>query len=87
MKPIQNPSADFIYLFIYLLVCLLAAVNNDILWLDPLFEHAHLGVFATSTKQTWRLNFEVADTLLMMVQQTEAKLIHNLLVGILDHLK
>ena len=55
--------------------------------LDPLLQHALLGVLAAAPEQTRRLNLEVPDALAVVVQQAEAVLLHRLLVGLLDHLE
>lgn len=60
---------------------LLAAVDDDIFWLDPFLQHPLFRMFAPPSKQPWRLNFKVAYPLLVVVQQTETVLIHYLLVG------
>lgn len=60
----------------------LAAVDDDVLWLDPLLQHALLGVLASAPEQPRRLDLEVADALFVVVQQTVAELVHYLLVGL-----
>lgn len=64
----------------------LAAVDDDILWLDPFLQHALFGVLASTPKQSRRLNFKVANALFVMVQQTVTILIHYLLVGLFQSL-
>jgi hypothetical protein len=58
----------------------LAAVDGDFLWLDPLLQLAHLGVFSPATEQPWRLHTEVPDLLPVTVQLTEAILLRQLAV-------
>lgn len=65
----------------------LAAVDDDILWLDPFLQHALFGVFAPTPKQPRRLNLKVANALFVVVQQTEAILIHYLLIGFFQNLQ
>jgi len=64
----------------------LATVDDDVLWLDPLLQHALLGVLPSAPEQTGGLDPEVPDALPVVVQQAEAIVVHNLLVGLLYHL-
>lgn len=65
----------------------LAAVNDDILWLDPFLQHTLFGMLPSTPEQPWRLNLKVANALFVVVKQTIAILIHNLLVGLFHNLK
>lgn len=65
----------------------LAAVDDDILWLDPLLQHALFRMLAPTPEQPRRLNLKVANTLFVVVQQTVAIFIHNLLVGFFQNLQ
>lgn len=58
----------------------LAAVDDDILRLYPFFQHSLFRVLTSTSEQTWRFNLEVADTFLMVVQQTVTILIHDFLI-------
>lgn len=58
----------------------LAAVDGDFLWLDPLLQLAHLGVFSPATEQPRRFHTEVPDLLPVTVQLTEAILLRQLVV-------
>lgn len=54
---------------------LLAAVDDDILWLNPAFQHALLGVVTTPTEQSWGFDPEVTNLLLVSIHYTEAILL------------
>lgn len=66
---------------------LLAAVDDDVLWLDPLLQHALFRMLASTPEQAWRLNLKVANALFVVVQQTVAVFIHYLLVGLFQSLQ
>ncbi|RUS80863.1 hypothetical protein EGW08_011382, partial [Elysia chlorotica] len=61
----------------------LAAVNDDILWVHTLFQHALLGVVTATTEQTWRLNLKVTDFLFVVINRAKAINLDNLLVLLL----
>ena len=63
-----------------------AAVDDDILWLDPFLQHALFGMLASTPEQPGRLNLKVADALFVVIQQAVAELIHYLLVGLFQNL-
>ncbi len=65
----------------------LAAVDDDVIWLDPFLQHALFGMLASAPEQPRRLNLKVADALFVVVQQTVAVLIHYLLVGLFQSLQ
>jgi hypothetical protein len=62
----------------------LAAVDAHVLWHNTPLQHALLGVVATTAEQTGRLNLEVADLLLVAVDDAETKFFHNGIIGFLD---
>lgn len=64
----------------------LAAVDNDVLWMNPFLQHALFRMLASTPKQAWRLNLEVANALSVVVEQTVPKLIHYFLVGLFQSL-
>ena len=64
----------------------LAAVDDDVFGPDPLLKLALLGVLPTPPEEARGLNLEVADALSVVVEQAEAVLLHDLLVGFFDHL-
>lgn len=65
----------------------LAAVYDDILWLDSLLQHALFGMLTSTSKQAWRLNLKVANALFVVVQETVAILIQYFLVGVFHSLQ
>lgn len=65
----------------------LAAVDDDVLWLDPFLQHALFGMLTSTPEQAWRLNLKVANALFVVVQQTVAIFIHYLLVGLFQSLQ
>lgn len=69
------------------LLCLLAAVDDDVLRLDPLLQHALFGMLPSASEQARRLNLKVADALLVVVQQAKAVLVPDLLVGLFQNLQ
>lgn len=60
---------------------LLAAVDDDVLGLDPFLQHALFGVLASTPEQPRRLNLKVAYALFVLVQQTVAVLLRYLQIG------
>lgn len=64
----------------------LAAVYNDVLWLNPFLQHALFRMLASTPKQAWRLDLEVANALSVVVEQTVPKLVHYFLVGLFQSL-
>jgi hypothetical protein len=60
-------------------VDLLAAIDNDILWKGPGFQHALFGMVASPSEQTGRLDLEVSDLLLVAVHKAEPVLLLNLI--------
>lgn len=64
----------------------LAAVDDDILWLNPFLQQTLFGMLASAPEQSRRLNLKVADALSVMVQQTVTILIHYLLIGLFQSL-
>lgn len=46
----------------------LAAVDDDILWLDPFLQHTLFGMLASTPEQPWRLNLKVANAFFVVVQ-------------------
>lgn len=69
------------------LLHLLATVDDDVLWLDSLLQHALFGMLSSATEQARRLNLEVAYALLVVVQQAVAVLLSDLLVGLFQNLQ
>lgn len=69
------------------LLCLLAAVDDDILWLDPLLQHALFGMLSSASEQARGLNLKVANALFVVVQQAKAELLSDLLVGLFQNLQ
>lgn len=69
------------------LLRLLAAVDDDILWLDPLLQHALFGMLPSASEQARRLNLKVANALFVVVQQAKAVLFPDLLVGLFHNLR
>lgn len=63
-----------------------AAVDDNVLWLDPFLQHALFGMLTSTPEQPRGLNLKVPDALFVVVQQTEAKLISYFLVGLLQSL-
>ena len=61
----------------------LGAVDDDLLWHDPLLEHALLGVLPAAAEEAGRLDAEVADLLLVPVDEAEPVLGLDLLVLLL----
>lgn len=68
-------------------LCSLAAVDDDVLWLDPFLQHALFRMLASAPEQPRRLDLEVADAFFVVVQQTVAVLIHYPLIGLFDNLQ
>lgn len=64
----------------------LAAVDDDILWLNPLLQQTLFGMLSSAPEQSRRLNLKVADALFVMVQQTVTIFIHYLLIGLFQNL-
>lgn len=58
----------------------LAAVDDDLLRLDPFLQHSLFRVLASTSEQTRRFDLEVADPFLMVVQQTVTKFLHDFLI-------
>lgn len=58
---------DMYYTYYLDITFSLAAVDDDILWLDPLLEHALFWMLASTPKQAWRLDLEVANALFVVV--------------------
>lgn len=52
--------------------CSLAAINDDVFWHDPSLQHAHFGMVATPSEETWGFNLEVGDPLLVVIHDTKA---------------
>lgn len=48
-------------------LCLLAAVDDDVLWLDPLLQHALFGMLPPASEQARRLDLKVANALPVVV--------------------
>ena len=61
-------------------IFLLAAVDDDIFRHNTALQHALFGVIATASEQAWRLNLEVANLLLVSVNDAKAVFSCDLLI-------
>lgn len=83
----MHNNYNFTHLCMHFAPLSLAAVDDDILWLDPFLQHALFGMLASTPEQPWRLNLKVADTFSVVIQQTEAILVNYLLIGLFHSLQ
>lgn len=59
---------------------LLAAIDNDILGYDSLFQHALFGVVTSPSEQTRGFNFKVTNLLLMTIHCAETILFLDFII-------
>lgn len=64
-----------------------AAVDDNVLRLDPLLQHALFRMFSSASEKPGRLNLKVADAFLVVVQNTVTVLVQNLLIGLFNNLR
>lgn len=64
-----------------------AAVDDNVLGLDPLLQHALFRMFSSASEQPGRLNLKVANALPVVVQHTVAILLQDLLIGLFNNLR
>ena len=65
---------------------ILATVDGDVLRHDPPLQHSLFGMIPSTAEQTGRFYLEITDLLFVTVDQTETKLLLNLLISSLDSL-
>lgn len=68
-------------------VLLPAAVDDNVLRLDPLLQRALFRMFSSASEQRWRFDLKVADAFAVLVQHTVAVLLQNLLIGFFNNLE
>lgn len=64
-----------------------AAVDDNVLRLEPLLQHALFRMFSSASEKSWRFDLKVADALAVVVQHTVAVLLQNLLIGLFNKLR
>lgn len=53
------------------LPCSLATIDNDVFWHNSSLQHAHFGMVATPSEETWRLNLEVGNPFFVIIHDTK----------------
>lgn len=65
----------------------LATVDDDVFRLDSFLQHSLFGMLSSSSEQTRRLNLEIPNPFLVVIQQAVAVFINDLLVGFFQSLQ